>query len=70
MNERNPIRAARLQLGLTQIQLALRTRRSLSTIRLAERGVVSKSTLTSIAAVLNLPVDRLLGHDASTVVAR
>jgi transcriptional regulator with XRE-family HTH domain len=58
----NPIRLARDRAGLDQIAVALRARISLSTLRLAERGIASTRTRAAIARALGIDVDALLGR--------
>ena len=58
----HPIRLARDRAGITQITLSLRSRLSLSTIRNAERGLATKSTLTAIARALGVSVDVVSGR--------
>lgn len=50
----NRITATRKARGLTQVDLAIRTKRSPTTISLAERGLASDETLTRIAEVLGV----------------
>ncbi|MBE2252395.1 MAG: helix-turn-helix transcriptional regulator [Myxococcus sp.] len=58
------VRAARARAGLTQLQLALRTRLSLSTLRNAERGLFTTATISAIARALGVSVDELIGRKA------
>lgn len=60
----HPVRAARERAGLTQLELAIRTRLSLSTLRNAERGLSTKATLNAIARALSVSVDELTGRRA------
>jgi transcriptional regulator with XRE-family HTH domain len=55
----NRISAARKARGFTQVDLAIRTKRSPTTISLAERGLVSDETLAKIAEVLGVGVQEL-----------
>ena len=59
----NPIRLARDKRGITQITLSLWTKRGLSTIRNAERGIATKSTLSAIARALGVSIDTLTGRN-------
>lgn len=58
----NPICREREAKGLTQVDLARETRRSITTIRYAERGLASPATLRAISRILGVSVERLLGH--------
>jgi transcriptional regulator with XRE-family HTH domain len=58
-SNKNPVRLAREQAGLSQVQLAIRSRRSLSTIRNAEQGLATTNTLAAIAMVLGVDVHAL-----------
>lgn len=55
----SPIRAARERAGWTQITLSLRAGVSLSTERLAERGLATTRTLARIARALGVPLEDL-----------
>ena len=55
----NAIAVARIAKGLTQIQLCLRAKVSLSTLRNAERGLATRPTLTRIARALSLPFESI-----------
>jgi transcriptional regulator with XRE-family HTH domain len=55
----NPIARERKARGLTQVDLAIRTKRSPTTISLAERGLVSEKTLADIAAALGVAASEL-----------
>ncbi|MCC6747965.1 MAG: helix-turn-helix domain-containing protein [Deltaproteobacteria bacterium] len=57
----HPIRLERERLGLTQVDLSLRSQLSLSTIRLAERGVATDRTLEAIAGVLGVSARKIAG---------
>jgi transcriptional regulator with XRE-family HTH domain len=61
----SPIRAARTRAELTQVQLALCSDLSLTTIRNAERGIATRRTLRAIARVLGVSVDDLTGRKAA-----
>lgn len=54
-----PVRVARERAGLTQVQVAIRSRLSLSTLRNAERGLATKRTLRLLARVLSVGLDTL-----------
>lgn len=58
----NPIWSARINAEFTQVELCRIARISLSTLRNAERGIVTTATLAKIARALNVPVDRLAGR--------
>jgi hypothetical protein len=58
----NPIRLARDQKGVTQVTLSLWSKRSLTTIRNAERGIATKTTLKAIARALGVSIDVLTGR--------
>jgi transcriptional regulator with XRE-family HTH domain len=58
----NPIRIARDRADISQVTLCLRSRLSLSTIRNAERGLATKTTLAAIARALSVSVDTLTGR--------
>ena len=58
----NPIWSARLKAEITQVDLCRRARVSLSTLRNAERGIVTTSTLNKIARALGVSVDDLTGR--------
>ncbi len=60
----SPVQRARAQRGESQISLAQKSRRSLSTIRNAERGLATLATLQAIARVLGVTVDELTGRKA------
>lgn len=60
--EPNPIREARIVQNIDQIKLARLTKRSLSTIRNAERGLATLATLRAIASALGVTVDELTGR--------
>ena len=55
----NPVRQAREQAGLSQVQLAIRSHRSLSTIRNAEQGLATTQTLAAIAKALGVDIHSL-----------
>ena len=55
----NPVRLAREAAGLSQVQLALRAKRSITTIRNAEQGLATTNTLAAIAKALGVEVYRL-----------
>jgi transcriptional regulator with XRE-family HTH domain len=65
-SNRNPVRLAREQAGLSQVQLAIRSRRSLSTIRNAEQGLATTQTLAAIATVLGVDVHTLRPSPSSS----
>jgi transcriptional regulator with XRE-family HTH domain len=54
-----PLRAARLRARLTQIDLARQAQVSLSTLRVAERGIATDRTLERLAAALGVPAAEL-----------
>lgn len=58
----NPVRLARLRAQIAQTDLCRLTRKSLSTIRNAERGIATRATLAAIARALNVPLDELTGR--------
>ena len=60
----NPIRLARERARIPQTMLALRAKRSLSTIRNAERGIATRTTLAAIARALNVSIDELTNRKA------
>lgn len=53
------MRAARTSQGLALEEVARRARLSLSTVRYAERGMLSPRTATRLARVLGIPVEDL-----------
>ena len=55
----NAIAVARIAKGLTQIQLCLKAKVSLSTLRNAERGLATRATLTRLARVLSVPFEAI-----------
>jgi transcriptional regulator with XRE-family HTH domain len=61
MFQRNnsPIRQLREELGLTQIQLSLRARISLTRVRSAEAGIATTATIGSIARALGVDAWKL-----------
>ncbi len=60
----NPVRIARETAGKTQTQLAIITKLSLSTIRLAEQGLATTRTLGAIAKALGVEVHGLRATSA------
>ena len=60
----NPVRRERRAKGKTQTELALLAKRSLSTIRLAERGIATSSTLLAISKALGVDVHALRSSSA------
>ena len=58
----NPIQLARHRAGISQVTLSLRARLSLSTIRNAEHGIATRSTLAAVARALGISVDELIGR--------
>jgi transcriptional regulator with XRE-family HTH domain len=62
------VRRHRTQKGLSQVELAQRTSRSLETIARVERGENAPSfeTVEAIAHALDVPVASLFGADASS----
>ena len=61
----NPVRRARERARLSQVQLAVRARVSLSTLRNAEQGLSTLRTLGALARALGLDVDSLTGRRAA-----
>ena len=59
-----------VRLGLSQVELTRLTGKSLSTVRLAEAGIATRSTLATIAAALGVSVDELTGRKPTATVAR
>lgn len=57
-----PVRIARERTGITQVQVAIRSGLSLSTLRNAERGLATKRTLRLLARVFGVEVDALTGR--------
>lgn len=67
----NPVAVARVRAGLSQVELALRAGKSVSTVRLAEAGIATTATLTCLAKALELPsIDELTGRRDLAAVAR
>lgn len=62
----NPIAVIRTKRGLTQTEVARLTRLSLGTVRNAERGLHTRTTLAKLARVLSVTVDELTGRKEST----
>jgi transcriptional regulator with XRE-family HTH domain len=62
--ETNPFLAARKRAKKTQLQLAVLTGLSLTTLRNAERGLSTGATLRRVARVLGVSVEELLGRKA------
>lgn len=62
----SPVQVTRESRRISQFQLTLRTspRLSLSTVRLAERGLHSARTLRILARALGVTVDDLTGRKA------
>jgi len=68
------VRALRTEAGLSQVQLALRSGLSLSSVRLAEYGLgITNRTAEKLAAALGVSAEQLRapinGHDATAPVA-
>lgn len=68
-NAGNPVRQARERAGLSQIQLSLKAKRSLSTLRNAEQGLATKATLAALARALGVPIDVLTGKKPALLAA-
>ena len=58
----NPVALARVRAGLTQVELALRSKKSVATVRLAESGISTITTLARLATALGVDVDELTGR--------
>ena len=58
----NPVRETRIGKNVDQIGLARLSKKSISTIRNAERGLATLSTLQAIARALGVTVDELTGR--------
>ena len=63
------LRRTRLEAGFSQIELSLKTGKSLTTIRLAERGIASLMTLEAVAKALGVEVSLFGGPCASGAAA-
>ena len=63
----NPIWSARLEAGLSQLTLCVRARVSLSTLRNAERGIVTHATLTKLSRALGVSLDLLVATDDQVI---
>lgn len=53
------VKNERIKAGMSQIDLALKAKVGLSTVRLAERGIVSTATLNAISSALGVPFAQL-----------
>ena len=58
----NAVQQARTNGGHTQVETAVGSRVSLGTIRLAERGIITRRTAARLARFLGVEVDVLLGR--------
>ncbi len=56
----NPVKVARGHAGLSQAELAVKASVSLSTLQLAERGLLSTTIAERLAAALGVPATALL----------
>jgi transcriptional regulator with XRE-family HTH domain len=63
----NAIWSARTSAEITQVDLCRLARISLSTLRNAERGIVTTATLVKLARALNVHVDQLTGRKEATL---
>jgi transcriptional regulator with XRE-family HTH domain len=58
--EKSPARLARERLGITQFELAVRSKLSLATVSLAERGAITEATAKKLAKALGVEPAELL----------
>ncbi len=58
------IEEARKRAGKTKFRLAVETRLSLGTVRLATQGIATTATLNRLAQVLGVTIDELTGRTA------
>ncbi|MFT3836397.1 MAG: helix-turn-helix transcriptional regulator [Myxococcaceae bacterium] len=61
----NPVREIRNRVGLSQVQLAVKSGVSLSTLRLAELGLASGRTLEALARTLEVTVEQLVNANGA-----